>query len=174
MTPTGSTDASAVPPPPQVPPGPCPSNAPTLVTDCGPGDRCELRAGHAGDHENGAMRWWKSAPNAEQWADLSGERDRLQARTLEHRRQRIAVLTLHHIAEDANVGGDVSVYCAGCGYVTDDINDDPCPTRRALGAEPAPAPAPEPMPGLRNHRGAPGLVTYTPPAPAPAPRGETP
>lgn len=43
----------------QVEPGPCPTDAPTITSCSGmPLVRCELRAGHAGDHESGQARWW--------------------------------------------------------------------------------------------------------------------
>lgn len=44
---------------PRVPPGRCPSDAPQVLSCSGmPLVRCELRAGHAGDHEAGSTRWW--------------------------------------------------------------------------------------------------------------------
>ncbi len=40
-----------------VPPGPCPASIDTEVA-FGVMHRCALRAGHAGDHEDGGLRWW--------------------------------------------------------------------------------------------------------------------
>jgi len=44
--------------------GPCPESFHIGLLAATQPLRCNLRAGHAGDHENGGTRWWEAEPPA--------------------------------------------------------------------------------------------------------------
>jgi hypothetical protein len=43
--------------------GPCPENFHIGLLAATQPLRCNLRAGHTGDHENGGTRWWEASPS---------------------------------------------------------------------------------------------------------------